>query len=339
MVKNQAINVAGLDFSWDVEQGLFAFEGVDSVLFWIPTAMKSFFDTIEEISGEDASQVVFETTGFRQGLVVGEYFRIMKNVSIEEAAKLITNTYASAGWGKCHIEHLDADKKSVKIQLQDSWEHKINVVQGKMMETNYIAAHYAGVFTNLFNTNIWYKVHYYQIEGNDHTLVEYFPSDITINDNIHELSRKKEREEIARLEGIVEEKTKDLKELVKEISSPVIPVHDGIVVVPLIGKYDEERAEELISKTLNTLPETQARYLILDLTGLNRNINEYTANVIDKVGAASNLIGTKMMLVGMSPELSIVMTQAGISLRQIDCFQTLQHGIYYALGQMGRKII
>lgn len=339
MTTKQSLNVAGLDFSWDVEKGLFAFENVDSVLFWIPTAMKSFFDTIEEISGEDASQVVFETTGFRQGLIVANYFKNTKNVSVEEAAKLITNTYASAGWGKHLIEHIDLESKNVRVKIQDSWEHKINVAQGKTIESNYLAAHYAGVFSKLFGTNIWYKVHYYQIEGNDHTLVEYFPSEITINDNIHELSRKKEIEEIARLEGIVREQTKDLKELVKEISSPIIPVHDGIVVVPLIGKYDEERADELISKTLSNLPAYKARYLILDLTGLNRDIDEYTASVIDKIGAASKLIGTEMMLVGMAPELSLIMTQVGISLDKIDCFQTLQHGIYYALGQMGRKIV
>src|SRR5690242_11677741 len=136
MKTNPNINVAGLEFSWDVEQGLFAFEGVDSVLFWIPTAMKSFFDTIEEVSGEDASQVVFETTGFRQGLVVGEYFRLMKNVSVEEAARLITNTYASAGWGRCEIEHIDTESKTVRIKLKDSWEYKINMAQGKTRETN-----------------------------------------------------------------------------------------------------------------------------------------------------------------------------------------------------------
>lgn len=339
MKTNPNINVAGLDFSWDVEQGLFAFEGVDSVLFWIPTAMKSFFDTIEEVSGEDASQVVFETTGFRQGLVVGEYFRLIKNVSVEEAARLITNTYASAGWGRCEIEHIDTESKTVRIKLKDSWEHKINVAQGKKRETNYIPAHYAGVFSNLFGTNIWYKVNYYQIEGNEYSLVEYFPSEITVNDNIHELSRKKEREEISRLEGVVIEQTKELKELVKEISSPIIPVHNGVVVVPLIGKYDEERADELITKTLFNLPKYKANYLILDLTGLNRDIDEYTASVIDKIGAASNLIGTEMLLVGMAPELSMVMTTAGISLAKIDCFQTLQHGIHYALGQMGRRII
>lgn len=336
---NPKINISGLDFSWDVEQGLFAFEGVDSVLFWIPTAMKSFFDTIEEVSGEDASQVVFETTGFRQGLVVGEYFRIMKNVSVEEAIRLITNTYASAGWGKAVIDHFDLETKIVKIKLMNSWEHKINIEQKKKIGTNYLPAHYAGVFSNLFETNIWYKVNHYQLEGYDHTYVEYFPSDVKITDNIHELSRRKENEEIKRLESVVQEQTRELKDLVKEISSPIIPVLDGVVVVPLIGKYDEERSDELISKTMFNLPEHKARFLILDLTGLNKDIDEYTASIIDKIGAATKLVGTEMLLVGMAPELSMIMTQAGISLKGIDCFQTLQHGIYYALGRMGRKII
>lgn len=339
MTTNTNINIAGLDFKWEVENGRFLFEGVDSVLFWIPTAMKSFFDTIEEISGTEASQVVFETTGYRQGLAVGDYFENMKNVGVEEAARLITNTYASAGWGKSEIENLDLEQKTVTIKLTNSWEQKINMAQGKNYETNYIPAHYAGVFSSLFGTNIWYRVKFYQIEGNDHTLVEYFPSDITINDNIHDLSRRKENEKIMQLEAIVEDKTRDLKELIKEISSPIIPVYEGVVVIPLIGKYDEERADELITKTLSNLPSYSARFIILDLTGLNKDINSYTASVIDKIGAASKLIGTEMLLVGMSPELSMVITQEGLSLSKVDCFQTLQHGIYYALGQMGRKII
>ena len=58
MGTNSNINVAGLDFAWNLEQGQFIFEGQDAVLFWISTAMREFFDTIEEISGEEASSLV-----------------------------------------------------------------------------------------------------------------------------------------------------------------------------------------------------------------------------------------------------------------------------------------
>lgn len=63
---------------------------------------------------------------------------------------------------------------------------------------------------------------------------------------------------------------------------------EGIVVVPLIGKYDEDRTEDLIVNTLNNLPKHQANYLVLDLTGLDKELTEYTASLIEKLGAAAS---------------------------------------------------
>ncbi|WP_046176017.1 STAS domain-containing protein [Domibacillus indicus] len=339
MDKNPEINIGGLDFEWSLESGQFLFEGEDAVLFWISSAMKTFFDTIEEISGEEASNLVFETTGFRQGLTVGQYFEKIKDVSIAEAAELITNTYASAGWGRTTIKNLDFEAKTLTAYIKDSWEYKINLAQEKEQGGNYLPAHYAGIFTGLFGTNIWYKVTQHQLEGHECSIIEYFPSDVTISNNIHELARKKEAEEILRLETLVDEKTRELKELVKQISSPIIPVLEGIAVVPLLGKYDEERSEELVVKTLNNLPAHKANYLVLDLTGLDKDISEHTVSLIEKIGSAAALIGTKTILVGISAELSMIISKSNIDLSVFDCFQTLQHGIYFALGQHGRKII
>ena len=340
METKPAINVGGLELNWNLENGQFTFEKQDSIIFWISSAMKSFFDTIEEISGEEVSNLVFETTGFRQGLELGKYFVETKQVGVEEAAVLIVNTYASAGWGQTIIEDLDVDSYTLTAKFKDSWEHKINVGQGKKKGGNYIPAHYAGIFTVMFGRNMWYKVIHHQLEGYEYCEVEYFPSDITVNNNnIHQLSRKKESDSILQLEALVEDKTRDLTELIKELSSPIIPVHEGIVVVPLIGRYDEDRAEALVDKVLTNLPPHKARYLILDLTGLHKDISQYTASLIEKIGATVGLIGTEIALVGISPQLSISIIQSGVNLSKVDCFQTLQHGIHYALGQLGRRII
>lgn len=339
MENDPKININGLQFEWDVKKGIFQFEGQDAVLFWISTAMTSFFDTIEEISGVDASSLVFETTGFRQGLVVGEYFEKMKDLTVEEAAKSITSTYASAGWGQIEINELNDETKTLTAYLKDTWEYKINVAQGKQRETNFLPAHFAGIFSGLFGTSIWYEIVEQQIKGNEYSTIKYFPSDVTISQNIHQLARKKESEQIQQLEELVEEKTRELKDLVKKLSSPIIPVLEGIVVVPLIGKYEVDRAEELIMNTLNNLPSHKANYLILDLTGLDQDISEYTASLIEKIGSASALIGTKTILVGITPELSMIISKSHIDFSQFDCFQSLQHGIHFALGQMGRKIL
>ncbi|MBT2681462.1 STAS domain-containing protein [Bacillus sp. ISL-35] len=331
--------IKGIDFGWDIESGRFIFEGDDAVLFWISSAMKTFFDTIEEISGEEASNLVFESTGFRQGLVVGQYFEKMKEVSVAEAAEMITNTYASAGWGLTIIKDLDFETRTFTAFMKDSWEHKVNVAQGKKKGGSFLPAHYAGVFSGLFGTNIWYEIKQHQLEGHEYSIIEYFPSDVTIADNIHQLARNKESEQIKKLETLVEEKTAELKDLVHQLSSPIIPVLEGIVVVPLIGKYDEERADQLIVKTLNHLPSYKASYLVLDLTGLDQEIGPHAVSLIEKIGSAARLIGTKTILVGISSALGIEITQSNINLAKFDCFQTLQHGIHYAIGQMGRKII
>jgi anti-anti-sigma regulatory factor len=336
---NSKINIGGLDFEWELEKGRFIFEGQDSVLFWISSAMKTFFDTIEEISGEEASSLVFEASGFRQGLVVGEYFGELKGVGIQEAAELITNTYASAGWGYTTVHDIDYEAKTLTAHLKDSWEHKINEEQGKIEGGKFLPAHYAGIFTGLFGTSMWYEIKQYQLEGNEYTVVEYFPSKVSVKHNIHQLARKKESEQIIHLEALVEEKTRELKDLVKELSSPIIPVFEGVVVVPLLGKYDEERSEELLVKTLQNLPSHKAQYLVLDLTGLDKDISQHTASLLEKIGTTAALIGTKTIIVGISAELSIVISNSDINLSKFDCFQSLQHGIYYALGQMGRKII
>ncbi|MGM8215360.1 STAS domain-containing protein [Bacillaceae bacterium W0354] len=333
------IRVEGIDFGWDINKGIFTFEGDEAVLFWISNAMKVFFETIEEISGEDASSVVFETAGYRQGLIVGSFFEKTKELTISEASELFDTLYASAGWGHIIVNELDFKNNKANIHLKDTWEYKINVAQGKKERTNFIPAHFAGVFTKLFGTNIWYDVKQQQLTGNEYSIVEYFPSDITVTENIHQLSRKKETEMINQLEEIVEEKTSELRELVKKLSSPIIPVLDGIVVVPLIGKYDEERSEELVDQTLNNLPSHKANYLILDFTGKDTEIHDYTAIFIDRLVSSANLIGVKTVLVGISPKLSIKLSQSNINLSQYDCFQTLQHGIHYALAQMGRKIL
>ncbi|MFL8936747.1 Anti-anti-sigma regulatory factor (antagonist of anti-sigma factor) [[Bacillus] enclensis] len=333
------MNVEGISFDWNMDTGQFSYEGQDAVLFWISSAMKMFFDTIEEVSGVEAANLVLETTGYRQGLVVGEYFENLKHVGPEEASELIGHTYASAGWGRISTEKLDIKEKTATIYLKDSWEHKINVAQEKNEGGKFLPAHFAGIFTGLFKTNIWYNVIQYQLNGYDCSKVEYYPSDITINNNIHELARKKETEHIRQLEAVVEDKTRDLKELVKALSSPIIPVLEGVVVVPLLGKYDGERAEELVSKTLHNLPSYKANYLILDLTALDEDIDDLSASLIEKIGAAASLIGTNTILVGISAKLGAHIAHTGVDFSRFECFKTLQHGIHFALAQAGRKIV
>ncbi|MDZ5474007.1 STAS domain-containing protein [Bacillus sp. 31A1R] len=335
---NSKTCIEGINFEWQIENGRFLFEKDDAVLFWISTAMKSFFDTLEEVAGQDASDVVLETTGFRQGLVVGTYFKSL-NKSLSEIADNLTLIYGSAGWGYFTITQIDKETTTATLRLKDSWEYKINREQEKEKSGNFLPGHFAGLLTGLFETNMGYRILNDQLNGHDFTEIEFFPSIKTVENNIHDLARRKQALQIQHLEEAVEKRTRELNELVNELSSPIIPVLDGIVVVPLLGKYDEIRSEVVIQKTLTNLPKLQVDYLVLDLTGLSKNICSYTVEFLNKLASAASLIGTKTILVGISPELGIAISSTNFELSKFNCFTNLQHGIYYALSQQGRQIL
>lgn len=330
--------VGGVELKWDLNSGQVLFEGGDVVFFWV-SAMKTFFDTINEITGEEATNLVLETTGFRQGIIVGEGFKEMKEINTSNVVEWLSNTYVPAGWGYVRVEEMNVNTKNFTLYIQDDWEYKMNKLGSEEKQGIFVPAHYAGVFTGLFGRNFWYKIIKYQNESNPYTVVEYFPSVMSIQQNIRGLASRQEDKHIQELESLVAEKTKMLQKLVKELSSPMIPVLEGIVVVPLIGRYDENRAEDLINNTLNNLPKHQARYVLLDLTGLNKDISTYTAELIDKLGSAARLLGVEVILVGISAELAMVITETMTRLKKYECLQTLQHGIYYALGKSGKSIV
>ena len=316
-MSKKSVNVGGIELKWDLEKGEALFEGGDVVLFWT-TAMETFFDTIKDISGLEATQLVLETTGFRQGVIVGDGFKDMKQIDTSNVVEWISNTYAPAGWGKVEIVKMDAEKNTFRMYIQNDWEYKMNLLKNKDSEGIFVPSHYAGVLTGLFGINFWYKIIQYQKEDVPYSIVEYFPSDVTVQQNIHELSRKQEADQIRKLEALVDEHTKSLQSLVKELSSPIIPVLEGIIVVPMIGSYDEQRTEDLIYKTLSELPKHKANYLLIDLTGLNQHITEHTASLIDKLGASARLLGTEVILVGISPELAIIIAQSQNSLKTFE---------------------
>ncbi|WP_203334521.1 STAS domain-containing protein [Planococcus beigongshangi] len=338
MMMKKQITVGDVDLKWDLETGEVLFDGGDVVFFWT-TAMETFFESIRDISGMEATKLVLETTGFRQGVVVGSEFKKMKNINTSNVVDWISNTYAPAGWGKVKIVEMDEETKHFTLHIQDDWEYKMNQLKQKELEGIFVPSHYAGVFTGLFGTNFWYKIIHYQNNENPCSVVEYYPSEVTVQSNIHEMSRKQEAQKIKELERMVDDKTKMLQNLVKELSSPIIPVLEKIVVVPMIGSYDEDRSEDLIFNTLSQLPKHQAQFLLLDLTGLHKHISVHTARLIDKLGAAARMLGIETILVGVSPELAMVIVQSENSLKKFECLQSLQHGIYYALGKSGRQIV
>jgi anti-anti-sigma regulatory factor len=327
---NPSIKVNNSTFSWDLEKGLFQYEGADVMLFWVESALKTLFDAIEEISGSEQADLVFETAGYRTGEIVSSFYKEQKG-QLANILNVLPNIYASAGWGKTSIFY-DEDTQTAVVQIANGWEDKMIQSHNKAKQGTFLPGHWAGVFSGLLDQPMWYELIGSQVRGDACLEIKISPSSITPAQNIREAVRREENAQITRLQEMVAEQTKELQALLKEISSPLIPVADDVIVIPLIGKYDTSRAQELIDKTLRALPAYHANYLILDLTAIS-DVNDYTISIINQLVQATKLLGISSILTGISPQVSVKMVESNFDLGELKCFTSLKHGIYYTFAQ------
>ncbi|WP_053220497.1 STAS domain-containing protein [Virgibacillus senegalensis] len=323
-------------YHWVPAEGSMKFEGQDVIIFWIESAMKSFIDTIEEVSGNDAANVVMETAGFRMGHIVSDFF---KEDCIKNVVNSFPDIYSGAGWCDLEIVDFSEEERTAVIRVRNSWEYKVNKLQGKQKMSTFLPGHFAGTLTGLFGQNTGFSIMKSQLEGAEYDEIHYYPSDEFPIQDIHHFTRLKEQEEINRLEQMVEERTETLTNLVKEISSPLIPVLEGILVMPFIGKYDEARADDLLNRTMKNLPDYHANFLILDVTGLDDDLDAYSISLLQNMTESSKLLGMKSAIVGISPQLSMKLIEAQVDMKGLNCFSTLKHAIHFALAEEGKQII
>lgn len=119
---------------------------------------------------------------------------------------------------------------------------------------------------------------------------------------------------------------------VRELSAPVVPVLRGVLVAPLIGALDSERARELTENVLNAVMQQQARYVIFDITGVPV-VDTQVAQVLLQTTAAAQLLGAKVLLVGIRPEVAQTIISLGLDLGTLTTYPDLQEAIEWLLAQ------
>ncbi|SHS47928.1 anti-anti-sigma regulatory factor [Mycobacteroides abscessus subsp. abscessus] len=135
------------------------------------------------------------------------------------------------------------------------------------------------------------------------------------------------------------ERTVSLQKIaLQELSAPLIPVFDGISVMPLVGTIDTERAKQIMESLLNGVVRNRSEVVLIDITGVPV-VDTMVAHHIIQAADAVRLVGAKCMLVGIRPEIAQTIVNLGINLNQITTKNTLKKGIESALEIMNKKII
>ncbi len=116
----------------------------------------------------------------------------------------------------------------------------------------------------------------------------------------------------------------------QELSTPLIPISDRVLVMPLIGRIDARRANQILETLLTGIQAQQADLAIIDITGVNI-VDTQVAHVLLQAARAVKLLGTQVVLTGLRPEVAQTLVSLGVDLGGIVTRSTLQSGIAYGL--------
>jgi rsbT co-antagonist protein RsbR len=125
---------------------------------------------------------------------------------------------------------------------------------------------------------------------------------------------------------------------VRELSAPIAPIHDNILVLPLVGSINQDRATFLTEDLLEEIVARQSDVVIIDITGVPV-VDTNIANYLLQTTRAVSLLGAQVILVGISAEIAQTIVGLELDLRQLTVRANLQDGIEYALAQVGLGIM
>jgi len=134
---------------------------------------------------------------------------------------------------------------------------------------------------------------------------------------------------LAELHAALSER-EQLSTAVRALSSPVVPVLEGILVMPLIGVIDSERASILVASLLRAIEQHGADMVILDVTGVPL-IDTQVARVLLDAIAGAQLLGAQTVVVGVRPELAQTIVGLGVDLSHVITQSDLQSAVSYAM--------
>ncbi|MGK3962491.1 PAS domain S-box protein [Sorangium sp. So ce118] len=122
---------------------------------------------------------------------------------------------------------------------------------------------------------------------------------------------------------------------IRELSTPLIPLDAGILVMPLVGRLDRVRIEQLLERLLQGVVAQRATTVILDVTGVPM-VDAEIADSLIRAAQAVKLLGAEVILTGVRPEVAQTMVGIGIDLRELVTLSSLQSGLHHALGRSRR---
>ncbi|MGB1275169.1 MAG: STAS domain-containing protein, partial [Nannocystaceae bacterium] len=322
----------------DLTNGELSFFGLPSVLFWANPSMyrmlKAFADQIgtemfELLMAHESSKGTDE-----------DYNAMITQLAdnFPEGFLAWGRAVTTAGWGLFELPEYNLERKHAVVRVKNPWELKMLKGTGDHWGCPFLQGKLIGIFSHAFGTTCWADISAIDGESSD-LFVEFriYPGTRTIPDELKRMRALLQDSKERGLQEAVEQATRDLskqKSLVHALSTPMIQVWDGILVMPLIGEVDDERASVLTQNVLAAISARRTTHLIIDITGVGK-LDVRAANHLSRLVAAARLLGTDCLLAGVSPQIAQTLIATDTKLPEVPSYATTETALKRVLRGRG----
>ena len=141
--------------------------------------------------------------------------------------------------------------------------------------------------------------------------------------------------------GFVRERERVIREqqeAIRELSTPVLQVRERLLILPIIGLIDPQRARQLTEQLLRAIRANRAKVVVIDITGVAA-MDASVANHLVLTVESARLLGAMVIVTGLSPEIAQTLVNIGVDLGKMNTVGDLQGGIEEAERLLGYKVV
>ncbi|MET3322490.1 UNVERIFIED_ORG: rsbT co-antagonist protein RsbR [Peribacillus simplex] len=270
------------------------------------------------------NQLVYDFIKQNQDYILTEWMDIMKESTDERLIKVVSDrmfTQTSSEFIDMIITHVDSKNREFTLKLSDFAEKVVQLGWPLTFVNEGLHKFTLIVINGMVEKGI-------VTPGNQVELVNHLDKWSTPINN-----------EIVNIYTQTWERTVSLQKIaLQELSAPLIPVLEGITVMPLIGTIDTERAKQIMENLLTGVVKHRSEVVLIDITGVPV-VDTMVAHHIIQAAEAVRLVGAKCILCGIRPEIAQTIVYLGINLNEVITKNTLKKGIEVALELTSRKIV
>jgi len=336
-----SITINDVPIVWAPAIGDVSFFGLSSVLFWTNPSMFRLLEPLVEEIGVDLFRML---VAHSSSLGTEEDYHSMVTVlgsNFTEGFLAWGRAVSAAGWGSFELPFFDVDSCTAEVRVVNPWELRMQTAGGRLWGCPFLQGKVIGILAHALGQRCWADEEI-DVDSDPPTVTFSVRAwERTLDEELKRLRAEQIRAAEARLTQQVEtaaaalrEKHREIDErdaIIRTLSSPILQVWDGVLVVPIVGALSETRTELLNAKLLQRVVDQSATHVVLDLTGLDAVDNQ----VAERLGAtvtALKLIGTECSVVGLSSDFARRAVELDISFGGVRVLRTLADALRDVVG-------